>query len=51
MEAYITPIKIALLTFPFIAFLLSLPFLIHQYHKYGGFTFGELLLFLALFSI
>lgn len=39
MEAYITPIKIALLTFPFIAFLLSLPFLIHQYHKYGGFTF------------
>ncbi|WP_425447572.1 VanZ family protein [Dethiothermospora halolimnae] len=34
MEAYILPIKIAILTFPILAFLITLPFLIHQYRKY-----------------
>lgn len=36
MEVYIEPIRFAFLFFPLIAFLLTLPFLIIQYHKYGG---------------
>lgn len=33
---YIFSIKASLVVFPFIAFLFSLPFILHQYHKYGS---------------
>lgn len=33
---YLNIIKIAFLTFPFLAFLMTLPYMIHQYHKYGS---------------
>ncbi len=36
MEAYLEPIKVALLVFPFIALLITLPYLIYQYHKFGS---------------
>lgn len=39
MSAYIEPIRFALLTFPFIAFLFTLPYIFHQYHKYGSVLF------------
>ncbi|MBN3522302.1 VanZ family protein [Paenibacillus apiarius] len=35
MNAYLFPIKSALITFPFAAFFLTLPFLIVQYRRYG----------------
>ncbi len=34
MNSYIFPIKVALITFPILAFIFTLPFLIHQYRKY-----------------
>lgn len=39
MSAYIEPIRFAFLTFPFIAFLFTLPYIFHQYHKYGSVLF------------
>lgn len=33
---YLNIIKVAFLTFPFIALLMTLPYMIHQYHKYGS---------------
>lgn len=36
MEVYKIPIEFAFIVFPFIAFILTIPFLIHQYRKYGG---------------
>ena len=39
MSAYIEPIRFAFLTFPFIAFLFTLPYIFHQYHKYGSILF------------
>ena len=36
MEVYLEPIKIAFLIFPFLAFLITLPYLLLQYHKYGS---------------
>ena len=36
MENYIEPIKYAIILFPFIAFLFTLPYILHQYHKYGS---------------
>lgn len=36
MSVYIEPIRFAFLFFPFIAFLFTLPYLFHQYHKYGS---------------
>lgn len=36
MNAYSIPIKFAIITFPFIAFILTIPFLIYQYRKYGA---------------
>ena len=33
---YIEAIKTAILIFPLIAFLFTLPFILHQYHKYGA---------------
>ena len=37
--AYTEPIKIAIIVFPFLALLISLPFFILQYRKYGRFLF------------
>lgn len=34
--SYVIPIKTALFTFPMIAFLFTIPFILHQYHKYGS---------------
>ena len=36
MEVYKIPIEFAFIVFPFIAFILTIPFLIHQYRKYGA---------------
>lgn len=33
---YITAIKTAVLFFPFVAFIFTTPFILHQYHKYGS---------------
>ena len=33
---YLNIIKIALITFPFIAFLITLPYILKEYHKYGS---------------
>lgn len=35
MSEYVFPIKIAIISFPFIALLVTLPFLIYQYRKHG----------------
>lgn len=35
MGAYVFPIKVAFITFPIFAFLITIPFLIYQYRKYG----------------
>lgn len=37
MSAYIFPIKMAIFTFPILAFILFLPLLIKEYRKYGSF--------------
>lgn len=34
--SYISSIKTAILLFPIIAFLFTIPFILHQYHKYGS---------------
>ncbi|MBU3127945.1 VanZ family protein [Clostridium tagluense] len=34
MNSYMFPIKVALITFPVLAFILTVPFLVHQYKKY-----------------
>jgi hypothetical protein len=39
MSAYITPIKVALLVFPFLALAISMIFFVIQYRKYGRFFF------------
>lgn len=39
MNNYIEIIKIAIMTFPFIALIISLPFILIQYHKYGSISF------------
>ena len=36
MEVYKLPIEFAFVVFPIIAFILTIPFLIHQYRKYGA---------------
>lgn len=36
MEVYLESIKTAFLIFPFLAFLITLPYLLIQYHKYGS---------------
>ena len=33
---YTLPIKYALIFFPFIAFLITIPYMIYEYHKYGS---------------
>ncbi len=39
MAVYLNAIKIAFMTFPIIAFLITLPFLIYHYQKYGAIPF------------
>lgn len=41
MSAYLIPIRIALLTFPVLALLIAIPFLIVQYRRYGSFIFSR----------
>lgn len=36
MEAYLGPIKDAIILFPIIAFLITIPYMIFHYHKYGS---------------
>lgn len=36
MAVYFEPIKTALILFPIIAFFMTLPYLIIEYHKYGA---------------
>lgn len=44
MSAYIEPIRNALLFFPFLAFLFTLPYIFHQYHKYGSVLFRRVVI-------
>lgn len=44
MDVYLYPLKTAALIFPLIALVISLPFLIRQYYKYGGFSFWRALI-------
>lgn len=44
MQSYIDVIKTALLVFPLVAFLISLPFILSQYHKYGAISFWRALI-------
>ncbi|EUJ31978.1 hypothetical protein MFLO_07307 [Listeria floridensis FSL S10-1187] len=39
MSSYLVPIKAALFTFPFLAILLTIPFAIYSYRKFGSITF------------
>ena len=39
MNNYIEPIKIALIFFPFIAFVISVPFVLVEYHRFGSLSF------------
>jgi glycopeptide antibiotics resistance protein/uncharacterized RDD family membrane protein YckC len=41
MSAYLIPIRTAVLTFPFLALIIALPFLIVQYRRFGSFTFSR----------
>lgn len=38
MSAYLGPVKTALITFPFLALVLALPFLVIVYRRYGAFS-------------
>ena len=52
MDVYKIPIEYAFIVFPFIAFILTIPFLIHQYRKFGSipmlksFCFYSMILYL-----
>lgn len=52
MDVYKIPIEYAFVVFPFIAFILTIPFLIHQYRKFGSipmlksFCFYSMILYL-----
>ena len=46
---YINAIKIAIVFFPFVAALISLPFLIYHYRKYGSISFYRFLLIFSFF--
>lgn len=48
MEIYKIPIETALAFFPFIAFILTIPFLIYQYNKYGAIPKIKCLIFYSL---
>ena len=46
---YINVIKYAILCFPLVCIILSLPFLFHHYRKYGSITFSRFLLVFSFF--
>ena len=48
MESYKISIEIAILVFPIVAFVLTIPFLIHQYQKYGAIPFFRSVIFYSL---
>ena len=48
METYKISIEVALLVFPFVAFLLTIPFLIHEYQKYGAIPLFKSIIFYSL---
>lgn len=48
MNAYIEPIRFAFLFFPIIAFLFTLPYIFHQYHKYGSILFLRVVIIYSL---
>lgn len=48
MEVYKLPIEFAIIVFPFIAFILTIPFLIHQYRKYGAIPLLKSIVFYSL---
>ena len=48
MESYRIPIEFAIMLFPFIAFLFTLPFLIHEYRKYGAVPFFKSVIFYSM---
>ena len=48
MEVYKLPIELAFIVFPFIAFILTIPFLIHQYRKYGAIPILKSAIFYSL---
>ncbi len=48
MESYKISIEVAILVFPIIAFILTTPFLIHQYQKYGAIPFFKSVIFYSL---
>ena len=47
---YIISIKTAILVFPFIALLFSIPFILHQYHKYGSINPFRVLIVFSLYD-
>ena len=48
MEVYKIPIEFAFIVFPFIAFVLTIPFLIHQYRKYGAIPILKSVIFYSM---
>ncbi len=48
MESYKLSIEIAILVFPFVALILTIPFLIHEYQKYGAIPFLKSIIFYSL---
>ena len=48
MGNYLISILTAFSVFPFIAFILTIPFLIHQYHKYGAIPIFKSIIFYSL---
>ena len=45
MEIYKLPIQVAIIVFPIIAFILTLPFLVYEYRKYGSIHIIKSILF------
>lgn len=48
MEVYKIPIEFTFIVFPFIAFILTIPFLIHQYRKYGAIPLLKSIVFYSM---
>ena len=44
MSSYIDVIKIAIICFPLIAFFISIPFVLIEYHKFGSISFLKTLI-------
>lgn len=48
VDNYVDTIKIAILVFPLVAFMISAPFILIQYHKYGSLSFLRALIIYSL---